>query len=338
MKRLLALFLVALTMPGAARAGLDVCNQTPWDVSVAIGYKADLWTSEGWWNVGAGDCKTVVGGDLKKQFYYYRISSDDYGFEGENYYFCTTGQAFTIPGDTDCKARGYRRETFSELDTGEAVQFTLNLTAPGRAPAPAPSGDVDIQSNMQPGQFGEPFSVRGVFQGCIAGDGDYFCDFHAEGWRWIVYQDGRTPGDIYDALTRLPTGTPVHATGDLVSYGDITTEAMLRGIETLPPDRFEQLLQDMQGRWISADDASSSFVIDGSERINLYSGDYMGEEFLRVAETCDDAAGAGDPVLIATDPEDRDFPFCYGILRVTASLLELMYLPGGNILTYVRGN
>ena len=116
-------------MAGAADAGLRICNETYYVQSVSIGYKGgSQWISEGWWNIEVGDCANVVGGDLKKRYYYYRAEVDGGGFDGENYYFCTTSREYTIVGDENCRGRGYDRESFTEIDTGSsATSFTLTL-------------------------------------------------------------------------------------------------------------------------------------------------------------------------------------------------------------------
>ncbi|MDJ0630069.1 MAG: DUF1036 domain-containing protein [Rhodobacter sp.] len=129
---MLRFFAVAtfLCLSSAAQADLRFCNETDADISIAIGYKdGEAWTSEGWWNAAPGDCSTPVSGDLTKRYYYYRVTSPTMDFPTENYFFCTSAKVFTIVGDTDCKARGYDRNPFNELDTGEARDWTVSLTA-----------------------------------------------------------------------------------------------------------------------------------------------------------------------------------------------------------------
>ena len=58
--------LLALGLAGTAEAGLEICNNTSLEQTVAIGYKGDTdWTSEGWWNIAPGACSTLVDGDLQ---------------------------------------------------------------------------------------------------------------------------------------------------------------------------------------------------------------------------------------------------------------------------------
>ncbi|MGO6903871.1 DUF1036 domain-containing protein, partial [Rhizobium ruizarguesonis] len=71
----LALFALAAAMPffiaDAARADFRVCNGTQNLVGVAIGYRAkDGWVTEGWWQVPATTCATLIEGELQSRYYY----------------------------------------------------------------------------------------------------------------------------------------------------------------------------------------------------------------------------------------------------------------------------
>ena len=64
---LLASALVALPLTissaGPAAADFRLCNNTPSRVGIAIGYKENEgWTTEGWWNISARSCETVLRG------------------------------------------------------------------------------------------------------------------------------------------------------------------------------------------------------------------------------------------------------------------------------------
>ena len=114
-----------------ANAGLEICNTTGDVQEISIGYKGDGgWTSEGWWLIEPSKCATPIGGDLNQQTYYYRAEINGGPFEGGSYYFCTDTAAYTIVGDTNCKDRGYDRESFQPFDVGEGTKsYTLTLTS-----------------------------------------------------------------------------------------------------------------------------------------------------------------------------------------------------------------
>ncbi len=84
----------------ASGSGLRLCNQTQSRVGVAIGYKDNRqWTTEGWWNVAAGSCETLVPGPLVSRFYYlYAVDYDEGGVWGGKAVMCTRDKMFTIHG------------------------------------------------------------------------------------------------------------------------------------------------------------------------------------------------------------------------------------------------
>src|SRR5215510_10484585 len=81
-----------------ARADFRLCNNTGNRVGIAIGYKENEgWTTEGWWNISARSCETVLRGALVARFYY-------------------------------IYAVDYDRGGFFEVDTGDQPSWTVQLT------------------------------------------------------------------------------------------------------------------------------------------------------------------------------------------------------------------
>lgn len=134
--RVLALF-AALTLPASAHADFRVCNQTSSRVGVAMGHKeGDGWITEGWWNIPANACETLLRGTLGSRFYYlYALGYDDGGEWSGKAYMCTRDREFTIKGTGDCLARGYNRTGFFEVDTKEQKNWTVYLTEQSQLPA-----------------------------------------------------------------------------------------------------------------------------------------------------------------------------------------------------------
>ncbi len=122
--------MVLLASAGPAAADFRLCNNTGSRVGVAVGYKdADGWTTEGWWNLPARTCETVLKGNLVARYYYVYAIDYDHGGEWMGQAFmCTRDREFTIRGVGDCLARGYDRTGFFEVDTGEQAAWTVQLT------------------------------------------------------------------------------------------------------------------------------------------------------------------------------------------------------------------
>jgi len=143
---LLAALLAASASP--AKADFRLCNNTGSRVGVAIGYKDnDGWTTEGWWNISARSCETLLRGALVARYYYiYAVDYDRGGEWSGKAYMCSREKEFTIRGTDNCLARGYDRTGYFEVDTSEQRSWTVQLTdtaeqAPERPLAPrAPLG------------------------------------------------------------------------------------------------------------------------------------------------------------------------------------------------------
>ena len=132
----------ALVLLFAAPAAADfrLCNNTGSRVGIAIGYKdSDGWTTEGWWNLSARSCETLVKGQLVARFYYvYAVDYDRGGEWSGKAFMCTRDKEFTIKGIEDCLARGFDRTGFFEVDTSEQRSWTVQLTETGDQPAQFP--------------------------------------------------------------------------------------------------------------------------------------------------------------------------------------------------------
>lgn len=113
-----------------ARADFRLCNNTGSRVGVALGYKdAEGWTTEGWWNVPARTCETLLRGALVARYYYiYAVDYDRGGEWSGHAFMCSREKEFTIRGTGNCLARGFDRTGFFEVDTGEQRSWTVQLT------------------------------------------------------------------------------------------------------------------------------------------------------------------------------------------------------------------
>jgi uncharacterized membrane protein len=121
-----------------ARADLKLCNATNSRIGIAIGYqdpKAGAgdasFATEGWWNVGAGGCETLIRGPVPGRFIY--VHAVDYDRSGEwagTHMMCTADRSFAIKDIKDCPKRGYKSTGFYEVDTGDAKEWTIRLSDP----------------------------------------------------------------------------------------------------------------------------------------------------------------------------------------------------------------
>lgn len=325
---LVALSALCLATPAAAE--LRLCNKSDVPQSVAVGYKdGDTWVSEGWWQIAPGDCATPIRAELSARYYYYAVSAPGQQFDGEGYMFCTDSAAFTIEGDTECEARGYTRRSFRAIDTGtDALAYTFALRGEGLAPEGAPEAPA-------PGTYGEPFATRALLQGCDVIDGAEYCEFMADGFRYWAWYDNGTADALLDRLQdAAPLGT-FDIEGDIVNFGDVTAEVVLRRVTEATPDALAGIRRAMQGAWQSTIDPASRIEISGLYIDRVYDGAFLGTAMLSVAEACEDSHGAG-PVLIETEMSADADRLCLVIDSLTGGEMVLFLAGSGQEQRYRR--
>jgi uncharacterized membrane protein len=120
-----------------ASADLKLCNNTDSRVGVAIGYKdknggvkdREAWATEGWWTADPNKCLTLLNGPLSSRYYYvYALDYEKGGSWGGKAMLCIRNKIFTIKGFDKCEERGYTRQGFFEVDTGEEADWTISLS------------------------------------------------------------------------------------------------------------------------------------------------------------------------------------------------------------------
>lgn len=306
-----------------ALAGLEFCNETDRKRTIAIGYSKDkIWTSEGWWGLQPGECKTLVGGDLEQRYYYYRATARGVPFKGENFFFCTETQPFTIQGDEGCEARGYDRVAFRKIDTGKSAKhFTLTLTSASPAAEVLP----------EPGRYGEPISITGILRGCRADNDPPICEIETDEWIYVVPKDDRTPRQVYAQLGTVAAGHTVTVQGDLLGYGDVTADISARSVTVQSAPTVVAQAGGLEGGWQSLDDAESVIQFAEGRYLSFYGGELIEQGAYVFPNSCA-SGGKGLSVTIEGDPE----PYCYAVDTLNGASLDMIYLPRGNVLRYRR--
>ena len=112
-------------MPSEARAEFRVCNGTQNLVGVAIGYRAkEGWITEGWWQVPATTCATLIEGELQSRYYY--LYAEDAARGGRwtgDVKMCVAENEFKITGVQDCYARGYPADGIQGIRHGASGEL-----------------------------------------------------------------------------------------------------------------------------------------------------------------------------------------------------------------------
>ncbi len=145
---------MALASASPATADFRLCNNTASRVGVAVGYRdSDGWATEGWWNLSARNCETLLRGTLVARYYYiYAVDYDRGGEWSGQAFMCTRDKEFTIRGTEDCLVRGFDRTGFFEVDTGEQQTWTVQLTESTEQTSQRPAGPTAPLMSIPPAQ------------------------------------------------------------------------------------------------------------------------------------------------------------------------------------------
>jgi uncharacterized membrane protein len=123
-------------------ANFRVCNRSEQRVDVAFGYPHPQfgWTSEGWWTIASGECRTIFQGSLTNRYYYlYATGSAGavwQGPEGQNGgFFCIqpekfvfSNSSFVHEGTLNCDHHNLQSRKFILIDTGGLPNHVHTLT------------------------------------------------------------------------------------------------------------------------------------------------------------------------------------------------------------------
>ncbi|UWQ59674.1 DUF1036 domain-containing protein [Leisingera caerulea] len=321
-----ALLLAALTDPAAANAGTSICNDTGALHQLAVSVRTEGgWVTEGWQALAPGDCINPLPEGHQGRFFYFRAESPGYQFRDDSIRFCTKSGPFRAGGG-DCAARGYREQAFARVRTAADGQEIL-LSSRSQAAAAAEHSAAAAAT---------PYAADVVFQGCSQRQpgATVACRFVGDGMEIRAASGETAAAPVFALLMGLQQGALLAVEGELTSFFGSHGELDLHSAALRQPNRHDRILQQMQGKWVSAADPGDSFTIAGAVRQVSYMGSAMPPEFVSVQDSCRGADYAGE-FLIARDSE-RGTSLCYRIHSLSPDELTLIYLPRGNRLVYRR--
>lgn len=319
------LVLAALAGPVPVVADVNICNDTTGLQVLAVGHDhGGQRMSEGWWALDPGACSPIPPGRVIGAQIYLFGKSPDWGEPDDGAVFCVSAAPFRLDTSGDCAALGHDSAVFRPvaIDNGDGnTDIRLSEVLPQ---------DPDLPAG------GEGFALAALFQGCSpsepdAGEG---CVFYAGGRRFAVPDDGRTAEPVLSFLRGLDPAAAIHVRGSVVATKGETDTAVLRDAGARSATGAEEMIQTLQGGWVSVDDPQDRFDLRGMERQGWYGNRSTGSDRLSVGDTCDGADGPG-PYLVSRDQESGD-ETCYAIETLSAESLVLMHLPRGNLLEYQR--
>ncbi|MEW2913717.1 DUF1036 domain-containing protein [Leisingera sp. JC11] len=335
-----ALLLAAFYDTAAVQAGTRICNDTEALHQLAVTlHTGGRWVAQGWQPLPPGGCVEPAPQGYSRKFFYFRVEGPGYSFRDDSVRFCTAPGRFRIADDAACELPGQSRQGFAKAQAG-AEDRTIPLsgrsqTASGGAAAAALR---EIRHDAQHAALhadGSHYAVDVVFQGCTqqASAAMVTCKFVGNGMEIGAAGRVQISDPVFTYLLGLLRGAPLAIDGEMIATFGSFGELELHSVTPRVPNRFDRMLQQMQGEWVSESNRYDSFSISGAQRRVRYEGVEMSPEFIAVQGSCK-GAGGGD-FLLAWDSL-RDSSLCYRIKSLTEDRMTLIYLPRGIRLDYRR--
>lgn len=198
------------------------------------------------------------------------------------------------------------------------------------------AGLVPLWGTASYAQDNGPETVLAVFQGCRPAQArrGKFCTLIAEQGKLYVYGENAASPELMEQLAQFEPGRRLSLSGEIIQLYDGASEFKLLRVDAVLRNRYDRLLNRLQGHWQSKDDPLDEFEIAGAERRNRYAGAATSVEYLSVAASCGMFSAQG-PYFSAWDPTEG-IRLCYEIEEISEDNFHLMYLPRGNRLEYRR--
>lgn len=324
-----ALLLAALLDLTAAQAGTRFCNDTDALHHLAVVLRdGGSWVAQGWQHLHPGDCVDPVPREYPGKFLYYRAESPGHRFQDDSVQFCTAPGQFRIPRGGDCTGQEQAWRRFAKASLNQPVLLsTRSHSGEGAADS--------LQDQHHSAEDGLHYTAEVVFQGCRLNTAEetVTCKFVGHGME--IGSEGRLQVEdpVFTYLLGLLRGAPLEIDGEMISSFGSFGELDLHSVTPRVPDRYDGLLQKMQGVWLSERSPLDRFSISGAMRRVSYGGRRMTPEFLSVQDSCQ--GGKGADFLLAWDSL-RGSSLCYRIDALTQDRMTLTYMPRGIRLDYRR--
>ncbi|WP_293574810.1 DUF1036 domain-containing protein [Phaeobacter sp.] len=141
---------------------------------------------------------------------------------------------------------------------------------------------------------------------------------------------------LEEATDQLQTTAQTAGLSSAYSSGQSTTAPAAQGAQDTQAVSgiTGNVLEQLEGHWVSAEDSYDRFTISGRERRNFYGDMETSVDRLALTDTCGESRGQGPYLLARGDVSGDDL--CYRIIALDAEGLTLAYLPRGNELRYLR--
>jgi Protein of unknown function (DUF1036) len=151
-------------------ADLTFCNRSDAKMHLSLGVlkQDDGWISQGWWNLAAGECRTVMHGLPARVYYAFAIDENGRSWSAprdqQGGWFCIAPEKYLLRNrdyeddgkKIHCENGTLKAKQFLIVNTGNNTHYTHNFTVRGQPANQPPPTTVQTQSGAPAAQAAPP--------------------------------------------------------------------------------------------------------------------------------------------------------------------------------------
>jgi Protein of unknown function (DUF1036) len=156
-------------------ADLTFCNRSDAKMHLSLGAfkRDDGWISQGWWNLAAGECRTVIHGLPARVYFAFAIDENGRSWSAprdqQGGWFCISPENYLLRNrdyedeskNVHCENGNLKAKHFLVVNTGNSTNYTHNFTVRGQTanqpqPSAAPRTTIQPQSGAPAAQAAPP--------------------------------------------------------------------------------------------------------------------------------------------------------------------------------------
>lgn len=185
-----------------------------------------------------------------------------------------------------------------------------------------------------PPALAEPFQIDARLSHCGYTDASIYCEFHAEGLRYVASSYDGTLYDALEALFDLGTNVPMRVSGEILQSYSLTREVTLSAWQPAEADGSEALRARLEGYWQDATHPGGAILISGGTWEVWQNSAPGAQAIFDLTGSCGDGTA---PAVTVAEYDTQGFQStCFVLRDVSETSLHLWHPETGEDLRFTK--